>query len=472
MNNKKEKEQPDRSGFASRPRDEGKPWVFPHKRSAKVYVGLSGGVDSSVSAALLKQQGYDVTGVYMKNWSRDLPGMKCPWAEDLADAKRVAVRLGIDFKVFDFEKEYKHKVVDYMIKEYEAGRTPNPDVMCNQEVKFKLFLDTALENGADFIATGHYAQVGVGHCCDDAFSASLVRSKRSEPSSIPMVTTGDPTTWSAPLALHASKMNQEKIIARAPKLARAARVARLGGPPQKESHVTADFFVGEDGETGPGRHKDEQIVSLLRAVDENKDQTYFLYRVTREALAKTLFPIGHLTKPQVRELAKKFNLPTAAKKDSQGICFVGSVGIRDFLSEFVKTCPGEIIEKETGKVLGLHDGAIFYTFGQRHGLDVGGGLPYYVVGKDMAKNEVYVSTDLNNDGFWKKDAELTDLHWINNAPAANKTYKVRVRHRAPLIDATLNNNVVTFTTPERAVASGQSVVFYAGEICLGGGIVA
>ena len=348
--------------------------------SKKVYVGLSGGVDSSVSAALLVRQGYDVVGIYMKNWSQDLPGMKCPWAEDLADAKRVATRLGIDFKVFDFENEYKHRVVDYMVHEYEAGRTPNPDIMCNQEVKFKLFLEAALEDGADMIATGHYAQIN-------------------------------------------EKISKKKNF------------------------------------------------ELLKAKDRDKDQTYFLYRINEQALAKTLFPIGHLLKSEVRELARGLNLQTATKKDSQGICFVGSVGIRDFISEFVETKLGEIIEKETGRMLGLHDGAIFYTFGQRHGLDVGGGLPYYVVGKDMARNKVYVSTNLNNDSFWQKEIKLSHLHWINNIPQPDEIYQVRVRHRAALIDATFDGETVGLAAPERAVAPGQSVVFYNDEVCLGGGIV-
>ena len=347
----------------------------------RVYVGMSGGVDSSLTAALLVEQGYDVTGVYMKNWSKDLPGMKCPWAEDLADAKRVAVQLGIDFKVFDFESEYKQQVVDYMIEEYKAGRTPNPDVMCNQEVKFKLFLDAALADGADMIATGHYAQV-----------------------------TRDPSNDSA---------------------------------------------------------------HLMLAKDTDKDQTYFLYRVTEEALKKTLFPLGEYTKPEVREMAKKRNLWTATKKESMGVCFVGSVGMREFLGEYIETRPGDIIDKTTGQVLGRHDGAIFYTIGQRHGLELGGGLPYYVVGKDMQKNEVYVSTNLNDEVMWRKDISLGAVHWISEPIAGDCL--VRVRHRAPLVAARVEfvdgETTVHLAEPQRAITAGQSIVIYRDKKCLGGGII-
>jgi tRNA-specific 2-thiouridylase len=349
-----------------------------------VYVGMSGGVDSSVTAALLKQQGYNVVGVYMKNWSKDLPGMPCPWKEDYQDAKRVAVQLGIGFKMYDFETEYQQKVVDYMIAEYQAGRTPNPDIMCNQEVKFKLFLETCLEDGADLIATGHYARI-----------------KGSQ---------------------------------------------------------------------------------LLTAANVDKDQTYFLYRVTQEALSKTLMPIGGFkTKDEVRAMAQKLGLATASKKDSQGICFVGKVGIREFLEQYVTTEPGAIVDS-TGKEIGRHDGAIFYTIGQRHGLDVGGGLPYYVIGKDMAKNEVYVTTNLDDDKLWSESLALTDLHWINGEPDMTKAYQVRSRYRAPLVEATLHivpaatkngqtTLQVALSEKTRAITPGQSTVIYDGDHVVGGGIV-
>ncbi|HYG83547.1 MAG TPA: tRNA 2-thiouridine(34) synthase MnmA [Verrucomicrobiae bacterium] len=350
---------------------------------ARVYVGMSGGVDSSVTAALLKEQGHDVVGVYMKNWTQDLPGMKCPWADDLADAKRVAVQLGIDFKVFDFQAEYKQKVVDYMIEEYKLGRTPNPDIMCNQEVKFKLFLETALEDGADMIATGHYARV---------------------------------------------------------------------------------------------RHTADGRAELLMGLDANKDQSYFLCRISEEALKKTLFPVGELEKPEVRRIAESLGLVTARKKDSQGICFVGEVGIKDFLSEFVETEPGAIVDKQTGKVIGQHDGALFYTIGQRHGLNVGGGLPYYVTGKDIEKNIVYVTTDLNDSSLWRSELTLNSLHFINEPAENGKTYTIRSRYRASLHEATFTatadgSAILKLAQAERAITAGQSAVLYDGERVVGSGIV-
>jgi len=343
----------------------------------KVFVGLSGGVDSSLSAALLVEQGYDVKGVYMKNWSKDLPGFPCPWKEDYQDAKRVAVSLGIPFEMFDFEKEYFDKVVQYMIDGFKAGITPNPDIMCNQEIKFKLFYDVAREKGADYIATGHYSKTKNG--------------------------------------------------------------------------------------------------KLLQAKDENKDQTYFLYRVDKEALKHTIFPLGDMTKPQVRKEAQKRGLVTAEKKESMGICFVGKVGIKEFLSNYVDTKPGPIVE-QNGLKIGEHDGAIFYTIGQRHGLDVGGGMPYYVTGKDMGSNTVFVTSDIDDKKLWSDKIELESCHWINEKPEKGQKYLVRTRHRSPLAYCkvfAISKNGITLQLENdiRALTPGQSAVLYDKKACLGGGII-
>ena len=374
----------------------------------KVFVGMSGGVDSSVAALLLVEQGFEVVGVYMKNWSEDLPGMKCPWAEDLADAKRVAVRLGIDFEVWDFEQAYREKVVKYMLAEFRKGNTPNPDVMCNQEVKFKLFYEKAVAAGADFIATGHYART---------FSVS--RPLR-------------PT---------------ESFKATEPR---------------------------DDGREGAGRETDKV---LARSIDENKDQTYFLYRISDEALNHTIFPIGEMKKPEVKKLAEERGLHNAYKKESMGVCFVGEVGMKDFLKEYIDAEPGEIREIESEKVLGYHEGAIFYTIGQRHGLylsgvagEVNDGMPYYVVKKDVAKNVVYVSKNLNNEELWTDKLELRDVFLRGNTEKTTEIL-VRLRHRAPLIPAKFDGKTLFFEQKVKRPASGQSAVLYAGEICLGGGII-
>ena len=339
---------------------------------SKVFLGMSGGVDSAVSAYLLREAGHEVVGVYMKNWSKNLPGMKCPWAEDLADAKRTAVKLGLDFRVFDFENEYKQKVVDYMIAEYKKGNTPNPDIMCNQEIKFKLFAETAFEQGAEMIATGHYART--------------------------------------------------------------------------------------DGK------------NLLRAVDDNKDQTYFLYRISADVIPKVIFPVGEMNKPDVKALAEKVGLSVAHKSESMGVCFVGEANMKDFLGEFVETKPGEIREIESEKVLGYHDGAIFYTLGQRHGLGLKTGLPYYVVRKDMNKNIVYVSQNLNSLSLWKKEIELKDI--IIRGEYDLSKLQARIRHRAPLVNAKLEGDKLVFADEQKSLTPGQSVVLYSGDVCIGGGIIA
>ena len=341
----------------------------------KVFLGMSGGVDSAVSAYLLQSQGHEVIGVYMKNWSKNLPGMKCPWAEDLADAKRVAVKLGIDFRVFDFEAEYKQKVVDYMLAEYQKGNTPNPDIMCNQEIKFKLFAETAFEQGAEAIATGHYAKT---RGCD-----------------------------------------------------------------------------------------------LIMAADANKDQTYFLYRIAPEVIKRTIFPVGDLQKPEVKALAEQIGLAVAHKPESMGVCFVGEANMRDFLAEFIETKPGEIRELETNELLGHHDGAIFYTIGQRHGLGLTTGLPFYVVRKDMDKNIVYVSRNLNSLSLWTNEVKLRDVI-LRRDIDGSKPLRARVRHRAPLVDAKFDSatDILTFADEQKSLTPGQSVVFYQDDICLGGGIIA
>lgn len=349
-------------------------------KAQTVYVGMSGGVDSSVTAALLKEQGFTVVGVYLKNWTQDIAGVECPWKADLADARAVAALLDIPLRVFDFQAEYRAQVVDAMVAEYRAGRTPNPDVLCNQHVKFKLFADAAFAAGADLIATGHYART-------------------------------------------------------------------------------------KDGE-------------LLQAKDVAKDQTYFLYRVPGEVLRRTLFPLGNYTKPEVRKLAQTFGLPNAARPDSQGICFVGEVGVKEFLQQYLHAQAGPVVERATGKVIGQHDGAVFYTIGQRHGLGIGGGRPFFVIAKNIETNTVYVTSNADDLALHTSRFELDDVSWITGiAPEAGTGYRVRVRHRGHLIPAALTHTAggrleVSLDRPERAIAAGQSAVIYRDDAVLGGGFIA
>ncbi|MEE1273746.1 MAG: tRNA 2-thiouridine(34) synthase MnmA [Olegusella sp.] len=381
--------------------------------SERVFVGLSGGVDSALATALLIEQGYDVTAVYMRNWSRDLPGFRCPWAEELADAERIAVTLGCDLQVWDFEEEYKRTVVDYLVDSYRRGYTPNPDVMCNQTVKFGSFAERAFAEGADLIATGHYA--------------------------------------------------------------RTRRAA--------------------DGAT-----------ELHRAADEHKDQTYFLWRVPEAAFARTLLPIGdYATKADVRAACAERSLGVENKPDSDGICFIGPVGIRTFLLDELDRRSGDIVEYETGRVLGHHDGAFLYTVGQRRGLDLGGGPARYVVKTDVDANAVYVTADHESPALYTREIELEDVHWISGVAPAAGEYLVRTRHTGELRPARIEFAAPTsslqrghsadgaslmaaeslsestaesacaklvFTEPVRRVAPGQSAVLYDGTRCLGGGIIA
>ena len=368
-----------------------------------IFVGVSGGVDSSVSAALLKEQGYDVVGVFIKVWQPE--GIACTWREERRDAMRVCATLGIPFLFMDLEADYKRGVADYMIAEYRLGRTPNPDVMCNKEVKFGAFLKKALEMGADAVATGHYARVS----CPDPLPAS-------------------------PLA------------------------------------------------KGRG-------TQLLSGLDLGKDQSYFLWTLTQEQLSKILFPIGHLQKREVRRLAEKYKLPTAQKKDSQGVCFIGKLDMKDFLKQFIESKEGKVLNTE-GEEIGYHDGAVFYTLGERHGFTITqkgtADGRYYVVDKDMERNTITVAHDVNSGTdphpasplLKGRGAQLrlSQTNWIPSAPIIGKKYLARTRYRQTLEECEFisfdgTTATVRFTDPQPTATPGQSLVVYDGEICVGGGII-
>lgn len=356
------------------------------KNRQRVVVGMSGGVDSSVTAWLLKEQGYEVIGLFMKNWDDTDEFGHCTATEDFEDVRRVCTQIGIPYYSVNFEKEYYEKVFTYFLEEYRRGRTPNPDVMCNREIKFGEFLIKAKQLGADYIATGHYAQL------------------------------------------------------------------------EKTS---------------------EQEVRLLRGADPKKDQTYFLYAVTKEQLAQTMFPIGHLQKKEVRQIAQQLGLVTAQKKDSTGICFIGEKNFRQFLSEYLPAQPGEIRDLD-GQYLGNHHGLMYYTLGQRQGLGIGGrgtGEPWFVVKKDLKQNILYVAQGHDHPALYSQGLLATKINWLGEKYPHKPfrcTAKMRYRqqdqevHVISQSDGTLK---VKFTKPQRAVTPGQSIVFYQGEVCLGGGII-
>ena len=360
-----------------------------NKENIRVIVGMSGGVDSSVTALLLKQAGYDVIGIFMKNWDDTDENGVCTATEDYKDVAAVAEQIGIPYYSVNFEKEYWDRVFEYFLKEYRLGRTPNPDVMCNKEVKFQAFLEYALQLGADYVAMGHYARV-------------------------------------------------------------------------------------EKDENG--------VVRLLRGVDNNKDQTYFLSQLNQQQLSKAMFPIGHLEKKEVRKIAEEFDLATAKKKDSTGVCFIGERNFNEFLSHYLPAKPGKMVTLD-GEVKGDHAGLMYYTIGQRHGLGIGGGGktndPWFVVGKDLSTNTLYVGQGFHHPNLYSDSLFATDLQFNINEEKPNEfecTAKFRYRQQDTKVRVVFQEDdktkaMVYFEEQVRAITPGQAVVFYDGDICLGGGII-
>ncbi len=354
-------------------------------KDTRVVVGMSGGVDSSVAALLLKEQGYDVIGIFMKNWDEADEFGYCTAAEDYEDVRRVCEQIGIPYYTVNFEKEYWDSVFAYFLDEYKKGRTPNPDIICNKEIKFKAFLEHALTLGADYLATGHYAGI--------------------------------------------------------------------------------DF----DGDE----------YRLLRGADLNKDQTYFLCRLSQYQLSKSMFPIGHLLKNEVRGIAKDNSLVTADKKDSTGICFIGERNFKKFLSNYLPAQPCKMMTPE-GEVKGKHEGLMYYTLGQRKGLGIGGagtGEPWFVAGKDLEKNILYVVQGENHPNLYSHGLVAVDLHWISKKSKPlifECTAKFRYRQKDQGVTVYIEENdtcTVKFNNLQKAITPGQSVVFYDGEVCLGGATI-
>ena len=349
---------------------------------AKIIVGLSGGVDSSVAAYLLKQQGHQVIGIFMQNWEDDNNDEYCSIKEDSIDAIAVADKLGIDIEIINFATQYKDRVFSYFLTEYQSGRTPNPDILCNSEIKFKAFLEHALKLGADFIATGHYV--------------------------------GKTTT--------------------------------------------------SDGEV------------LTKALDTNKDQSYFLYRLNQYQINHALFPLANLTKPQVREIASQLNLPNAQKKDSTGICFIGERPFRQFLSKYLPTKPGKMVTPD-GKIMGEHLGLMYYTIGQRKGLGIGGlGQPWFVADKNLANNQLIVVQGHDHPLLLKTELVANQLNFANGKLPLSGNYSAKTRYR--MTDARCELSIINedsiklvFNEPQWAITPGQSVVIYDNNLCLGGGII-
>jgi tRNA-uridine 2-sulfurtransferase len=366
-------------------RKEGTAQMNKRPEETRVVVGMSGGVDSSVTALLLKQQGYDVIGVFMKNWDDTDEFGHCTATDDFNDVRKVCEQIGIPYYSVNFEKEYMDKVFSYFLDEYKKGRTPNPDVLCNREIKFKEFLDAALNLGADYVATGHYARI--------------------------------------------------------------------------------DFADGE--------------YRLLRGLDPNKDQSYFLSQLSQYQLSKSMFPLGHLTKSQVREIAAEAGLATAKKKDSTGICFIGEKNFKEFLKNYLPAKPGEM-RTLSGEYKGRHEGLMYYTIGQRHGLGIGGsgtGEPWFVVGKDLEKNILYVEQGANHPSLYSQGLFASDVHWVSEREKPSKfTCTAKFRYRQPDQEVTVhlkdgNTCDVIFAKPQKAITPGQAVVFYQGEVCLGSGMI-